>query len=104
MYSFEHIKANLNNGIDLSIEEACFVSEKMFEGSLDDNQMKEVLVLLNKKNICSEELIGFATAMRKISTKVEVNEKVIDSCGTGGDGRYVQYINLCIFYCSCMRC
>ena len=67
----------------------------MFEGSIDDNQMKEVLVLLNKKNICSEELIGFATAMRKISTKVEVNDKVIDSCGTGGDGIGTFNISTC---------
>jgi anthranilate phosphoribosyltransferase len=95
MYNFEYIQANLNNGIDLSIEEACFVSEKMFEGSLDDNQIKEILILLNKKNICSEELIGFATAMRKISTKVEVNEKVIDSCGTGGDGIGTFNISTC---------
>ena len=51
--------------------------------------------MLNKKKICSQELIGFATAMRKISTKVDVNDKVIDSCGTGGDGIGTFNISTC---------
>jgi anthranilate phosphoribosyltransferase len=95
MYSFEDIQAILSKGNDLSIKEACFVSEKMFEGCLDDNQIKEILILLNRKNICTEELIGFATAMRKISTKVDINEKIIDSCGTGGDGIGTFNISTC---------
>jgi anthranilate phosphoribosyltransferase len=95
MYNIENIQTSLKKGKDLSVDEACFVSEKMFEGSLDDNQIKEILLMLNKKKICSQELIGFATAMRKISTKVDVNDKVIDSCGTGGDGIGTFNISTC---------
>ena len=67
----------------------------MFEGSLSDDEIKDILLLLNKKNICVNELIGFARAMRKISTKVEINQKVIDSCGTGGDGMNTFNISTC---------
>ena len=95
MSSFQNILNNLKNSQDLSTDEAFIVSEKMFEGSLADDQIKDILLLLNKKNICSNELIGFARAMRKISTKVEINDKVIDSCGTGGDGLNTFNISTC---------
>jgi anthranilate phosphoribosyltransferase len=95
MSNFQKILDNLKNSQDLSSDEAFIVSEKMFEGSLSDNQIKDILLLLNKKNICSNELIGFARAMRKISTKVEINDKVIDSCGTGGDGLNTFNISTC---------
>ena len=95
MFSFINILENLKKNKDLSCDEAFTISEKMFEGSLSDNQIKDILLLLNKKNICVNELIGFARAMRKISTKVEINQRVIDSCGTGGDGMNTFNISTC---------
>jgi anthranilate phosphoribosyltransferase len=57
MFNFQNILENLKNNIDLSSDEAFIISEKMFEGSLSDDEIKDILLLLNKKNICANELI-----------------------------------------------
>tara|TARA_B100000900_G_scaffold291811_1_gene250699 strand:- start:174 stop:1190 length:1017 start_codon:yes stop_codon:yes gene_type:complete len=95
MYNFEEITDYLKSGNDLSTEHAFYISEKIFEGTLNDEQIKDVLLSLNKKGVCIDELVGFAKSMRKISSKVEINEKVIDSCGTGGDGMNTFNISTC---------
>ncbi len=95
MYNFDEIANLLESGDDLSTDHASYISEKMFEGTLNDQQIKNVLICLNKKGVCVDELVGFAKSMRKISSKVEINEKVIDSCGTGGDGMDTFNISTC---------
>ena len=95
MYNFEEITDYLKSGNDLSTDHASYVSEKIFEGTLNDEQIKDILLSLNKKGVCIDELVGFAKSMRKISSKVEINEKVIDSCGTGGDGMNTFNISTC---------
>ena len=95
MYNFEKIISKLHNSINLTQDEACYVSQQMFKGELKENNIIEVLSLLNSKEIYPDELIGFARAMREISTKVEIDEKVIDCCGTGGDGSGTFNISTC---------
>tara|TARA_B100001109_G_C18780060_1_gene434925 strand:- start:6 stop:1022 length:1017 start_codon:yes stop_codon:yes gene_type:complete len=95
MYSFDEILSNLKSNNDLSVDHAFFISEKMFEGILSDEQIMDVLLCLNKKGVCIDELVGFAKSMRKISSKVEIDEKIIDSCGTGGDGMSTFNISTC---------
>ncbi len=95
MYNFDEISNNLQSGNDLSVDHAFYISEKMFEGALNNQQIKNVLLSLNKKGVCVDELVGFAKSMRKISSKVEINERVIDSCGTGGDGMNTFNISTC---------
>ena len=95
MYNFDKIYRHLESGNDLSIEHASYISDQMFRGSLNDEQIRSILTSLNNKGICVDELVGFAKSMRKISSKVEINEKVIDSCGTGGDGMNTFNISTC---------
>ena len=95
MYNFEKIVSKLQNSINLTQDEACYISQQMFKGELKENNIIEVLSLLNAKEIYPDELIGFARAMREISTKVEIDEKVIDCCGTGGDGSGTFNISTC---------
>ena len=95
MYNFEEIFNNLKSGNDLSVDHSFYLSEQMFEGTLNDEQIRGILLSLNQKGVCTDELVGFAKSMRKISTKVEIDEKVIDSCGTGGDGMNTFNISTC---------
>tara|TARA_B100000900_G_scaffold400211_1_gene403590 strand:+ start:958 stop:1974 length:1017 start_codon:yes stop_codon:yes gene_type:complete len=95
MYNFEEISNLLKSGNDLSVDHAICISEKMFEGNLSDEQIRDVLINLNQKGVCIDELVGFAKSMRKISSKVDIDEKVIDSCGTGGDGMNTFNISTC---------
>ena len=70
MFNFDKIVSSLKDNKHLSKDESFYISEKMFEGSLSDSEIKEILILLNDKGISTAEVVGFARAMRKISTKV----------------------------------
>lgn len=95
MSDINQIINKLENGYDLSIEEAHYVSQRMFEGLLSDETIVNILSSINTKGISINEVIGFATSMRKISKKVDINFNVIDSCGTGGDGIGTFNISTC---------
>jgi anthranilate phosphoribosyltransferase len=59
----------------------------------DGPQILELLSALQIKGETVEELVGFATAMRRHATKIfprdhsRVNEPLVDTCGTGGDAK-----------------
>ena len=50
MYNFEKIISKLHNSINLTQDEACYVSQQMFKGELRENNIIEVLSLLNSKS------------------------------------------------------
>ena len=95
MFNFDKIVSSLKDKKNLSKDESFYISEKMFEGVLSDSEIKDILILLNEKGISKTEVVGSAQAMRKISTKVSIDEKVIDCCGTGGDGLNTFNISTC---------
>ena len=71
---------------DLSRDEAREFIDSVLQGEIPSNVLTEFLRLLNLKGFSSEELTGFAKAMRNVSNKVTYNSDVVDNCGTGGDG------------------
>ncbi|MBP2173186.1 anthranilate phosphoribosyltransferase [Methanococcus voltae] len=68
---------------DLTFEEAY----KLFGILLDENEIKigAYLTALQMKGITSEEIAGFAKAMRDNAITMNLGN-VVDTCGTGGDG------------------
>lgn len=58
----------------------------IMSGRYNDNQIAAFLVALRGKGETSEEIAGFAEAMRNKMTKVTISVDAIDMCGTGGDG------------------
>ena len=87
----DKLKANKK----LSISECVDFVELVFGGSVDSNTITDILLLINKNGFGSDELTGFATAMRNASQKVITTNDVVDNCGTGGDG--LQTFNVCSF-------
>ncbi len=81
------ILEKIENGTNLSFEEARDFLSVAFEGKYDTDFLKKILIGMNKKGVSSDELTGFATSMRKISKKVSISRSVVDNCGTGGDGK-----------------
>jgi anthranilate phosphoribosyltransferase len=56
-------------------------------GRLTPAQIGGFLMALRTKGETIEEIAGAARAMRRFATRVESRHDVVDTCGTGGDGR-----------------
>lgn len=74
-------------GVSLTFNEAYKVMYSIMSGNENNSKIASLLTALKIKGETSEEVAGFVKAMREkvINIKCE-NERVIDVCGTGGDG------------------
>ena len=78
----------VTSGKDLNSEEMLSVMNVIMSGQSTDAQNAAFLVGLQMKGVCTAEVLGGATVMRALSTKVEVENSphLVDTCGTGGSG------------------
>jgi anthranilate phosphoribosyltransferase len=80
-------------GEDLTRAEADGAMEQILSGHATDSQIAELLGALRIKGETVDELVGFATAMRRYATKIfpsnyaRRGEPLVDTCGTGGDAK-----------------
>lgn len=72
---------------DLEEKEAYDCMMEMVSGSASDVHMAALLSALATKGESISEITGFVRAMRQVSIKVSVqlDEPLVDTCGTGGD-------------------
>ncbi len=63
------------------------VAVAIMDGAATPAQIAGLLVALRAKGEATEEIAGFVRAMRERVTRVDAPADVIDTCGTGGDGR-----------------
>ncbi|HZO99073.1 MAG TPA: anthranilate phosphoribosyltransferase, partial [Terriglobia bacterium] len=88
----------LKSGQNLERGEARAAMQDLLAGSVPDSEIIEFLVALRDKGETAVELVGFAEVMRTkaveglLEAGVDVNElaegePLLDTCGTGGDGR-----------------
>jgi anthranilate phosphoribosyltransferase len=79
-------------GEDLSRVEAEAAMEQILAGAASDAQIAGLLTALRMKGETVDELVGFATAMRRHAPLImargpwSADEALVDTCGTGGDG------------------
>src|SRR5712672_2013876 len=81
----------LEAGRLLSRAEAEAVMEELLCGRMETAEIVRLLRALNARPILVEELAGFASVMRRHAACVFADgearpERMIDTCGTGGDG------------------
>jgi anthranilate phosphoribosyltransferase len=74
-------------GSDLQPEEAHQAMGVLLEGGAGEAEIAGFLVALKMKGETAVELAGFARAMRDRMIVVDAGPDVIDTCGTGGDGK-----------------
>jgi anthranilate phosphoribosyltransferase len=78
-------------GEDLSRVEAEAAMEQILSGCSSDAQIAGLLTALRMKGETVDELVGFATSMRRHAAPIFVGnrsvtiEGLVDTCGTGGD-------------------
>ncbi len=82
----------IEEGNDLSRSDATNAMEELLTGRADEVGIARLLTAMRFKGETADELVGFATAMRRHAPRIFqdghpiAEEAVIDTCGTGGDG------------------
>jgi anthranilate phosphoribosyltransferase len=75
-------------GESLTRDETAELFGRMMDGEVGEAMKAALLVALRMKGEAVAEIVGAATAMRRRVTRIPHHrEGVIDTCGTGGDGR-----------------
>lgn len=92
---FQTILAQIIERKDLSYKESVFLMEELVSGNLISSQIAAVLTALRMKGETADEILGFITVMRKHMQRVVTSGVVIDTCGTGGDGKGTFNISTC---------
>jgi len=80
------LDALINQRRDLSEDEAAAAMETLMEGEATPAQIGAFLTALRLKGETVDEIAGMARVMREKALRVSVAVRVIDTCGTGGDG------------------
>jgi anthranilate phosphoribosyltransferase len=70
----------------LTEAEASSAFETIMRGDATPVQIAGFIVALRMKGETVEELTGFARTARQMSTPIDVDGDLLDTCGTGGDG------------------
>ncbi|HUX85707.1 MAG TPA: anthranilate phosphoribosyltransferase [Chloroflexota bacterium] len=74
-------------GENLTRTEAATVMEEIMTGQATPAQFGALVTALRFKGETVEEITGFASTMRQLAKVVAPTRPVVDTCGTGGDGR-----------------
>ncbi len=69
------------------MEQASQVMAEIMEGSATPSQLAAFLVALRLKGETAQEIAGMARVMREKALRVSVHGLLVDTCGTGGDGK-----------------
>ncbi|MBF0439706.1 MAG: anthranilate phosphoribosyltransferase [Magnetococcales bacterium] len=83
----KEILGRLVTGGSLDQEEARQVMTMIMSGEVTDAQIGGYLTAMRMKNPSVEEIAGSAQAMREKALRVRASGVVVDTCGTGGDGK-----------------
>ncbi len=76
------------SGDDLTEEEMAAVMAEIMDGQATPAQIGGLLTALHIKGETVAEISGAAQVMRQLATRVQASRPVLDTCGTGGDGRH----------------
>jgi len=81
--------ANAVNGTDLTAPEASSVMKQIMSGEATDSQIASFITAMRMKRETSHEIAAFAEAIRGSAIKIHpgIGGTLVDTCGTGGDGR-----------------
>ena len=82
-------------GKHLTVAETTEVFDEIMSGKSTDAQIAALLIALRMKGETPDEITGAALVMRQKATRVvpAVSERLIDTCGTGGDGAQTMNIS-----------
>ena len=83
----EKILDKLKKKEHLNFEESKSIFEEIMTGKIKDEQIYNFLTLLSDKGESPDEIAGGVFILRNKAKPVNVQGNIIDTCGTGGDGK-----------------
>jgi anthranilate phosphoribosyltransferase len=87
MNKLENLINFISKGQSLNLEESKLIFLEIMSGKLKEKHIHDFLVKLSKKGETAEEIAGGVYTMREKALKVATSESIVDTCGTGGDGK-----------------
>jgi len=87
MNQIEKLINNIEKGKNLNFEESKIIFIAIMSGEINENLIFKFLTFLSIKGETSDEIAGGVYVLREKALKVKTNLSVIDTCGTGGDGK-----------------
>ena len=83
----EYLIDKASKGINLSFEESKTIFLSIMSGNMTENLIYNFLINLSKKGETADEIAGGVYVLREKALKVKTSEEIVDTCGTGGDGK-----------------
>jgi len=83
----EYLIDKTSKGINLSFEESKTIFLNIMSGNMTENLIYNFLINLSKKGETADEIAGGVYVLREKALKVKSSEEIVDTCGTGGDGK-----------------
>ncbi|MHB1159717.1 MAG: anthranilate phosphoribosyltransferase [Chloroflexota bacterium] len=93
--------AKVAAGSPLGMDEAGAAMEEIVHGAATPAQIAAFAVALRMKGETPAEVAGLARVMRRQAVPVRVDGEVVDTCGTGGDGRSTFNISTVAAFVAC---
>ena len=78
---------NISKGKNLTFEESKAIFLNIMNGEMEEGHIYNFLTNLSKKGETAEEIAGGVYILREKALKVKTSIDIIDTCGTGGDGK-----------------
>ena len=87
MSETEKLIANISQGKHLNFEESKKIFIDIMSGNMKEELIFNFLTGLSAKGETSDEIAGGVYVLRDKALKVKAPDDIIDTCGTGGDGK-----------------
>jgi len=78
---------DISKGKNLSFDESKSIFLNIMSGNISEDLIFKFLTDLSKKGETADEIAGGVYVLREKSLKVRTPQNIIDTCGTGGDGK-----------------
>ena len=85
--TLENIIKKTLNRTSLTQVESKILFTNIMDGKIEDATLKKILINMSEKGETAEEITGGAEVLREKCLKINLSGEIIDTCGTGGDGK-----------------
>ena len=87
MCKSEILIKNISKGKNLTFKESKLIFLDIMSGKLNEELIYSFLTNLTNKGETAEEIAGGVHILREKALKVNTSDSIVDTCGTGGDGK-----------------